>query len=92
MYGNYIPGLYSGLSINALELDKEIDSTKYPIITTLYYSGVAGLYQIAKQKGFVGHNSYLNKCDLCLQITRFFVTQKNMNTQKLYPDSFNYNI
>lgn len=92
VYGNYIPGLCSGLAISATDLGKEIDNTKYPIITTLYSSGVAGLYQVAKQEGFVAHNSYLNKCDLCLHIRSFLVTQKNINTHELQPVEFYYNL
>lgn len=92
VYGNYIPGLCSGLAIDVLDLGKEIDSAKYPIITTLYSSGVAGLYAVAKQEGFDAHNSYLNKCDLCLHIRSFLVIQKNMNTHELQPVEFYDNL
>ncbi|MDH7554477.1 MAG: radical SAM protein [Spirochaetota bacterium] len=91
VYGNYIPGLCSGLAIQADDIGKEIDSITYPFITTLYSEGVAGLYRLAQQEGFVAASSYLNKCDLCLHIRTFFVTQKKMNTPELQPVEFYYN-
>lgn len=92
VYGNYIPGLCSGLAISVSDMGKEIDSERYPFITTLYTDGVAGLYVIAKQEGFVANDSYLNKCDLCLHIRTFLVTQKKVNTHELQPVEFYYNI
>jgi hypothetical protein len=91
VYGNYIPGLCSGLAIRADDIGKEIDST-YTFITTLYYDGIAGLYRLAQHEGFVADRSYLNKCDLCLHIRSFFVIQKKMNTQELQPVEFYYNL
>ncbi|MCX8124448.1 MAG: radical SAM protein [Spirochaetes bacterium] len=92
LYGNYIPGLCSGLSISALDVGKEIDSTTYPLITALYDKGVAGLFAIAKQEGFVAHNSYCNKCDLCLHIRTFLVTHKKMISHELQPAEFYVNL
>jgi len=91
VYGNYIPGLCSGLAIHANDIGKAIDST-YPFITTLYNYGVAGLYRLARQEGFVAENSYLNKCDLCLHIRTFFVIQKKLNTPELQPVEFYHNL
>lgn len=92
LYGNFIPGLCSGLAIRAQDVGKEIDSTTYPLVTTLYNDGVSGLYAIARKEGFVAHSSYLNKCDLCLHIRTFFVTQKKMNTHELQPAEFYYHL
>ncbi|MEW6528195.1 MAG: radical SAM protein [Spirochaetota bacterium] len=91
VYGNYIPGLCSGLAIQADDIGKEIDTT-YPFITTLYYDGIAGLYRLAQQEGFVADESYLNKCDLCLHIRSFFVIQKKMESPELQPVEFYYNL
>ncbi len=92
LYGNFIPGLCSGIAIRVQDVGKEIDSATYPLIETLYTEGIAGLFAIAHKEGFVAQSSYLNKCDLCLHIRTFFVTQKKMNTRELQPVEFYYNI
>ena len=42
LFGNYIPGLCTGLSISTSDLDKPLSENKYPVVTTLVRSGIRG--------------------------------------------------
>jgi hypothetical protein len=49
LYGNYIPGLCSGLAIRAEDLGQPLSEEKYPLINILYRRGVAGLKEMAER-------------------------------------------
>jgi hypothetical protein len=75
LFGNYIPGLCSGLSISTKDLGKPLQENRYPVITTLVHSGIKGIYELA-QKEFdysPARSGYINKCDLCTEIRTFLV-------------------
>ena len=75
LFGNYIPGLCSGLSISTKDLGKPLQKNRYPVITTLVHSGIKGIYELA-QKEFdysPARSGYVNKCDLCTEIRTFLV-------------------
>ena len=76
LFGNYIPGLCSGLSIAIEDLGKPLSDETYPVLTALCRHGIRGLVKMAKaaigykpQKDF-----YINKCDLCTEV-RFCLVQ-----------------
>ncbi len=48
LFGNYIPGLCSGLSICVEDLEKSLSAEAYPILTCLYRSGIRGLIKMAE--------------------------------------------
>jgi len=75
LFGNYIPGLCSGLSISAEDLGKPLSEKRYPVITSLFRSGIKGIYMLAqKELAFSPKRSgYINKCDLCTEIRTLFV-------------------
>ncbi len=86
LYGNYIPGLCTGISIDSDDLGKPLDSDKYPLITALYNYGIKGLYQIATNEyGFRARDAYFNKCHLCLEIRKFLVKKKTIANAELQP-------
>jgi len=90
LFGNYIPGLCSGLAINAVDLGQDLDAGKYPIITTLFHSGVNGLYRVATER--FGYKPFrqgnINKCDLCTEIRGFLVTEHPGKFVELAPETF----
>lgn len=90
LFGNYIPGLCSGLAIAAKDLDKPISKKQYPLITMLAHSGIRGMYQLACQElGFSpGRSGYINKCDLCTEIRYFLVRNTSEDLPELQPKEF----
>lgn len=86
LYGNYIPGLCTGISIEGKDLGKPLDKDKYPLIIALYNHGIKGLYQIASnQYGFEARDTYFNKCHLCLEIRKHLVKMKKEVNTELHP-------
>ncbi len=78
LYDNYIPGLCSGLAIDRKHLAQDLGRDDYPLLRLLFEKGVAGLYDLARQKyGFEGsRQGYINKCDLCTDM-RFHLVRNN---------------
>ncbi|HOI95890.1 MAG TPA: radical SAM protein [Syntrophobacter fumaroxidans] len=93
LFGNYIPGLCSGLAIHRDDLGTELSPEDYPILTTLYASGIRGLLEIAEKRyGFSPGPGYLSKCHLCLEIRRCLVTGKHIESRELQPEGFYFNL
>jgi hypothetical protein len=90
LFGNFIPGLCSGLAIAREDLGRPLPEEKYPLLTRLSSKGIRGLYELAKaEAGFAAaRKGYINKCDLCTEI-RFFLAAKGWEgSQELAPDEF----
>jgi hypothetical protein len=87
LYGNYIPGLCAGLSINASDLGSPLREYDYPIITRLYTGGVAALCLFAAKKyGFEpSQPAYVSKCHLCYEIRRFLAVDMEVESRELSP-------
>ncbi len=86
LFGNYIPGLCSGLSIHVEDLGGPLEFDKYRFLLTLYNQGIAGLLEIAQQEyGFQPEEQYLSKCHLCFAIRRFLVMDKKVRSDDLKP-------
>ncbi len=93
LFGNYVPGLCSGLAIRSPDLRRPLTVTDYPIITTLFNRGVAGLYEIAvSEYGFAPADGYLSKCHLCLSIRKYLVMVKKIDSPELQPNQFYENV
>ena len=90
LYGNYIPGLCTGLSIQLEDLDAPLEPEKYPIISTLYANGIRGFYEMAvRDYSFsAGEKEYAHKCELCYDIRAFIVDSLKPQTRELNPVSF----
>lgn len=88
-FGNYIPGLCSGLSIKAKDLGQPLEKDKYPILSMLYSGGVKTFLEFAKdQFNFKAEEKYLNKCHLCLEIRRFLNKANMQDSIELQPKQF----
>ncbi len=92
LFGNYIPGLCSGLSIRLKDLGSPLDPEMYPIITTLTTRGIHGFLLYAMDRfGFEASKaSYLSKCELCFEIRKFFVRTLQYDSIELRPVEFYY--
>lgn len=70
---NFCPGLTIG---NAKEkkLSKIVNDYNWkenPIIQVLEREGPIGLFKVAKEKGFVPREGYVDKCHLCYETRKF---------------------
>lgn len=87
LYGNYIPGLCAGLSINQDDLGRPLDPTQYPLLTLLYNNGIGGLFKMAQKvfsfKALKTH--YATKCELCYEIRKFLATKRDLKSKELKP-------
>ncbi|MDM8549184.1 radical SAM protein [Desulfobacterales bacterium HSG2] len=90
LFGNYIPGLCSGLSISIDDLGKPLSEKEYPVLTTLFHSGIKGILALAQENfGYApAREGYINKCDLCSEIRAFFVEQGFGGESELNPGAF----
>lgn len=89
LFGNYIPGLCSGLAIRREDLGSPLSADEYPLLSILFQTGIAGLLETASQDfGFEPAHQYLNKCHLCLHIRRFLVVEKGLQSKELQPRGF----
>jgi hypothetical protein len=75
LFGNYIPGLCSGLAIASEDLGKPLSDDTCPLLTTLYHHGIRGLVKMAEDLvGFSPQKDlYIDKCDLCTEVRTFLV-------------------
>lgn len=86
LFGNYIPGLCSGLSIDSDDLGLPLDFDKYPLIGILHSKGIKELYSYADSKyGFVPLDKYLSKCHLCNHIRKFIQNKTDAHKNELQP-------
>ena len=89
LFGNYIPGLCSGLAIQIQDLGKPLDPDKYPFINMLFSEGIKGFLKLAQERyGFIPGDQYFSKCDLCLEIRQFLANEKRIPSHELEPREF----
>jgi hypothetical protein len=89
VYGNYVPGLCSGINIKYTDMGRPLPEEEYPFITLLYNEGVTGLYERAVDDfGFSPKPGYISKCVLCLDIRRFLVLEKKITVKEFGPEQF----
>jgi hypothetical protein len=90
LFGNYIPGLCSGLAIARADLCRALPEEKYPLLTRLGSKGILGLYEMAiVDFGFTpSREGYINKCDLCTEIRHFLFNKEFNGSRELSPPGF----
>ena len=90
LFGNYIPGLCSGLSIAIEDLAKPLSDETYPVLTTLCRHGIRGLVKMAADTfGYSPQkNLYINKCDLCTEVRSCMVQNNYSGSKELSPEEF----
>jgi len=93
LFGNYVPGLCSGLAIQADHLPGPLSHSEYPMLSLLYSEGIGGLYSMARHRfNFASNGSYISKCHLCLDIRRHMVIDYGVETKELQPLDFYRNV
>jgi hypothetical protein len=89
LYGNYVPGLCSGLAIRMEDLGRALPDEDYPLISRLYKEGINGLLQWARESSsFDPQAQYLNKCHLCLDIRKHLNATSTNEYPELAPFGF----
>jgi hypothetical protein len=90
LWGNYIPGLCSGLAIFRDDLGAPLPQKRYPILTDLFHHGIRGLFEFATEHfGFSPRRTrYINKCDLCTEIRTHLVNNGYRSSNALQPKEF----
>jgi hypothetical protein len=90
LFGNYIPGLCSGLAIALDDLGKPLAEDKYPLLSILNAKGIRGLLDFAaREYAFKPRQiGYINKCDLCTEIRFFLVQEGYDSSEELCPGEF----
>ncbi|MEJ2658391.1 MAG: radical SAM protein [Desulfobacterales bacterium] len=90
LFGNYIPGLCSGIGVRIEDLGKPFSKEEYPVLTTLAESGIRGLHDMAHNEYAYQPktNHFLNKCDLCTRIRKFLVNAHAGSFKELAPFNF----
>ena len=93
LFGNYVPGLCSGLAIAIEDLDRPLDPEKYPLLHRLFFEGLRGLYEWAcDSHGFqAGRKRYVNKCDLCTEVRTDLAKNPQIELNELKPIEFYLN-
>lgn len=86
LFGNYVPGLCTGLSCYHRDVGTPLDKNQYPFLVILMTEGIGGLYQAAAETyGFEAAPAYVSKCELCYDIRRFLVAEKGVGSPDLQP-------
>ena len=89
LFGNYIPGLCSGLAIRYEDLGKSLVPEEYPYLTTLYQKGIGGFLDLAMSEyGFKPSRKYMSKCDLCFEIRYFLTMESGVDSKELQPRGY----
>ena len=89
LFGNYIPGLCSGLAIHRDDLGTVISPEKYPFLDLLFHRGVTGLFDFVSSKyDFKPSGGYMSKCHLCLDLRRYLVLDTEIAARELQPKDF----
>jgi hypothetical protein len=90
LFGNYIPGLCSGLAIFRDDLGASLSKERYPVLMDLFNHGIGGLFEFAEDNFDFSpqRDNYINKCDLCTEIRTHLVNNAYNNSNELKPMEF----
>ena len=90
LYGDYVPGLCSGLACRVDDLGVPLDSENYPILASLVEAGINGFYEYAAalEDYQARPTGYVNKCELCQDIRRHLTERGWFESTELSPAEF----
>lgn len=90
LYGDYVPGLCSGLAFRVDDLGAPLDPERYPILCTLAEEGIRGFYDYAAnlEEYAPRPEGYVNKCELCQDMRRHLSERGWFESTELAPPEF----
>ncbi|MCP4215626.1 MAG: 4Fe-4S cluster-binding domain-containing protein [bacterium] len=88
LYGNYVPGLCSGIRIDHRDIGYSLPEKEYPYLYLLFNKGIKGFFKKAVTLGFAPKKAYVSKCHLCLNIRRFLVMEKKLEPKEFGPRNY----
>jgi len=90
LYGDYVPGLCSGLALRVSDLGAPLDPERYPILSTLAETGIRGFYEYAVglEDYAARPEGYVNKCELCQDMRRHLSERGWFESTELAPPDF----
>jgi hypothetical protein len=90
LYGDYVPGLCSGLAFRVADLGGPLDPERYPILCTLAETGIRGFYNYATslEEYAARPQGYVDKCELCQDIRRHLSERGWFESTELSPPEF----
>jgi hypothetical protein len=90
LFGNYIPGLCSGLAVARDDLGNSLSPDQYPLLNILGAKGIRGLFDFAvREYAFRPQQAgYINQCDLCTEIRFCLVKEGYDRSKELGPEEF----
>ena len=89
LFGNYVPGLCSGLALHYTDLGSVVTPEKYPFLRALFQGGVVRLLEfVSNEYGFRPAKEYISKCHLCFEIRRYLVMGKGVKAKEFQPHGF----
>lgn len=88
LFGNYIPGLCTGLSVAIDDLGSDLSFEKYPLLNSLYAGGIGAAAKIAESHGWEpAKDAYVSKCELCTEI-RCYMIDMEKSSEELNPREY----
>jgi hypothetical protein len=90
LYGDYVPGLCSGLAFRVADLGAPLDQERYPILCTLAEIGIQGFYDyaVSLEEYVARPEGYVDKCELCQDIRRHLAERGWFESTELAPPEF----
>ena len=85
LYGNYVPGICTGLAVDLDDLARPLDREKYRYLTGLMDGGIARLLELASEEGYEPAREFAGKCDLCYDIRHHLVRERAVTAPDLKP-------
>ncbi len=86
LYGNYIPGVCSGLAVDVDDVPGALSRERYPVLARLMEEGPRAAVAWARDEhGFEPRESYGGKCELCYDMRRFLVLKAEFYSRDLQP-------
>jgi organic radical activating enzyme len=90
LYGNFIFSHTNGVTCSIDDINKKLDSKKYPYLSILTNGGIESMYKLAVKKYDFKpkKDGYISKCHLCFDIRQYLVNTRDVNSPDLQPPEF----
>jgi hypothetical protein len=81
----FIPPGCTGRRLPLDELLAGVESSSYPVFEALYIGGIAALFELAGQHGFLpDKDGYVSKCNLCFHIRKYLASRGFSELDEVY--------